>query len=217
MTHQHDFGQIVYRDPRTLQDRPRNPKVHTVDQINSLAETIRELGFNDPIELDRDGVILAGHGRKQAAIHLRLEEVPVIYHDLSGPEADAYALVHNSTTLSTGMNMDRAIDQLAEAGLSQEDAVLAGISNEEWTMRLADSAGEEVALSGSSPGSADPITQAMGTGSPDRVRKVILRFSTEEEYQEFLRLVTWLRNMYPNEETTVARFQRFMDDDRRTQ
>lgn len=56
----------------------KNAKIHNEKQIESLAKIIKERGFRRPITIDEDGVIIAGHGRRLAAIKLGYTHVPVI-------------------------------------------------------------------------------------------------------------------------------------------
>ena len=55
-----------------------NPRTHSDGQIDQIAASIREFGWTNPILVDADGTIIAGHGRLEAAKRLQLREVPVI-------------------------------------------------------------------------------------------------------------------------------------------
>ena len=61
-----------------LRPNPRNARRHSKKQVHQIAASIREFGFNNPILIDKDGVILAGHGRVEAARLLEQETVPVL-------------------------------------------------------------------------------------------------------------------------------------------
>lgn len=67
-------------------DYPQNAKKHTKEQIEALAKVIREQGFDQPLVLDAEGVIIKGHGRRKAARLAGLTEVPVIKRDDLTPE-----------------------------------------------------------------------------------------------------------------------------------
>jgi ParB-like chromosome segregation protein Spo0J len=76
----------------------RNARLHPQSQIDAIARSIRELGFNNPILVDGDSGILAGHGRLKAAIQIGMTQVPVIPLDhLSEAQRRAYVLVDNRT------------------------------------------------------------------------------------------------------------------------
>jgi len=91
----------------------KNAKLHSVKQIKQVAESIDEFGFNQPIVVDKDNVIVVGHGRYEAAKLLELEEVPVEVVDLSKDEANAYRLADNKLNESD-WDMELAIEELEE-------------------------------------------------------------------------------------------------------
>lgn len=66
---------------------PKNAKKHTKKQVEQVAASIKEFGFNQPLVLDKDGVLIVGHGRLEAAKLLGIEEVPTITVDLSEEKA----------------------------------------------------------------------------------------------------------------------------------
>jgi DNA modification methylase len=79
-----------------LRPDPRNARAHDRTQIGRIAESIRAFGFNNPILVDGDGLIVAGHGRLAAARLLGLETVPTLRLDhLSEAERRAYRVADN--------------------------------------------------------------------------------------------------------------------------
>jgi len=70
--------EIEFRDPKSLTPYVKNAKVHSTEQIDKIAGQIAAVGFTQPIVVDREGVIIAGHGRREAALRLALNEVPVV-------------------------------------------------------------------------------------------------------------------------------------------
>lgn len=79
-----------------LRPYPGNPRRHTKAQIKKLASLIKRYGFTSAIAVDEDHVVLAGHGRLEAAKLLGLHEVPVIRVDgLSEPEKIALRIADN--------------------------------------------------------------------------------------------------------------------------
>ncbi len=84
-----------------------NAKQHPPEQIDQIAASIQAFGFNDPIGIDTENVIIEGHGRLLAAQKLGLEKIPVIQlGHLSEAERKAYALAHNKLTLNTGWDLE---------------------------------------------------------------------------------------------------------------
>lgn len=76
-----------------------NAKAHPADQVLKLANAITKFGWTQPIVVWKNGEIIAGHGRRLAALHLGLSKVPVIVRrDLSKAEADALRLSDNRVT-----------------------------------------------------------------------------------------------------------------------
>ncbi len=74
----------------------KNAKKHPESQIKKLAEIIQEFGFRQPILVDKDMVIVTGHGRLLAAKHLGLKKVPVtIADDLTPEQTRAYRIADN--------------------------------------------------------------------------------------------------------------------------
>jgi len=74
----------------------RNAKKHDAAQVSKLAGSIREFGFNNPVLIDKDNGIIAGHGRVMAAQKLELKEVPCIrLGHLTDTQRKAYILADN--------------------------------------------------------------------------------------------------------------------------
>ena len=88
-----------------------NAKIHGALQVEQIASSIQEFGFNDPIGVweNKSGEIeiVEGHGRVLAAEKLGIDTVPVIYlNHLSDEQRRAYTHVHNQTTLTSGFDFD---------------------------------------------------------------------------------------------------------------
>lgn len=95
-----------------------NAKEHPDWQVEQIANSIAEFGFNDPIGVwhDPEGqtIILEGHGRLLAAQQLGMAEVPVLVLDhLTDEQRRAYVHVHNQTTLTSGFDMELLEKELA--------------------------------------------------------------------------------------------------------
>src|SRR3954471_9400361 len=79
-----------------LKPDPRNPRLHGERQVKQIARSIEAFGFNVPVLADRDGNILAGHGRVQAARRLGWREVPVIrLEHLTREQARGFSIADN--------------------------------------------------------------------------------------------------------------------------
>ena len=70
--------EVEYREIASLNLCARNPRTHSRKQIRQIADSISEFGFTNPVLIDDDGRIIAGHGRIEAAKLLGIETVPTI-------------------------------------------------------------------------------------------------------------------------------------------
>jgi DNA modification methylase len=85
----------------------RNARTHSAKQIAQIAASIRAFGFNNPVLIDKDGVIIAGHGRVAAAKTLGLETVPVIrLEHMSEAQKRAYILADNKLAEKAGWDTE---------------------------------------------------------------------------------------------------------------
>lgn len=94
---------IEHRAPSELKPYERNARTHSPKQISQIAASIREFGFNNPVLIDRDGGIIAGHGRVEAAKKLGLETVPCVrLEHLTDAQKRAYILADNRLAEKAG-------------------------------------------------------------------------------------------------------------------
>jgi ParB-like chromosome segregation protein Spo0J len=111
---------IAYRAPADLIPYAKNSRTHSDMQVAQIASSIREFGFTQPILLDGDNGIIAGHGRWQAAIKLGLEQVPTIdLSHLSETQKKAYVIADNKIALNSGWDeslLELEIQDLRDAG-----------------------------------------------------------------------------------------------------
>ena len=100
----------------TIVPYEKNAKIHNDKQVEKIAKSIKEFGWvGNPIVVNEDGVILAGHGRRLAALKLGLKDVPIKVIDNLSPDAQrAYRLADNRVALS---DIDSAILQKELADL----------------------------------------------------------------------------------------------------
>lgn len=87
------------------------------DAVEPTANSIKEFGFQQPIVVDKDHVIIVGHTRLQAARFLQLSEVPVVIADgLSKKQADAYRLADNKTGDLSVWENKKLLEELDKLG-----------------------------------------------------------------------------------------------------
>jgi ParB-like chromosome segregation protein Spo0J len=105
--------QIEHLDPGALRPWERNARTHSKKQLKQIAKSIETFGFTNPVLIDRDNVILAGHGRVEAAKLLGLETVPCIRLEHMTPEEKrAYVLADNKLALNAGWDEDLLAQEL---------------------------------------------------------------------------------------------------------
>ncbi|MGL4653874.1 site-specific DNA-methyltransferase [Cetobacterium sp.] len=109
-----------------------NAKEHPQEQIDQIKGSIKEFGFNDPIAIDENNVIIEGHGRYIALQQLGVEEVEVIRLDhLSEIQKKQYIIAHNKLTMNTGFNLEKLKLELKEIEINEKDLSLTGFEIEE--------------------------------------------------------------------------------------
>ena len=92
-----------------------NAKLHPAEQIEQIKKSIQEFGFNDPIAIDENNVIIEGHGRYIACKELGINEVPIIrLNELDEEHKRAYMLVHNKLTMNSDFDIDKLELELNE-------------------------------------------------------------------------------------------------------
>jgi DNA modification methylase len=109
---------IAWRPLGELIPYARNPRTHSDAQVAQIAASIREFGWTNPVLIDGENGIIAGHGRVLAARKLALEQVPVIeLAHMSEAQKRAYVLADNQLALNAGW--DEALLRLELADLSE--------------------------------------------------------------------------------------------------
>src|SRR5689334_18410335 len=86
-----------------LRANPRNARTHGKKQVKMIAESMKAFGFTNPVLIDEDRMILAGHGRVEAAKQLGLDQVPTIRIDaLNEAQKRAFVLAENRLAEKAG-------------------------------------------------------------------------------------------------------------------
>ena len=132
---------LEWRQIADLIPYARNARTHSDEQVAQIAASIKEFGWTNPILVDGDNGIIAGHGRLAAARKLGNTEVPVIeLTGLSEAQKQAYILADNKLALNAGWDIDLLAEELKELKDLNFDLELTGFSDKE----LADFLTEEV-------------------------------------------------------------------------
>ncbi len=138
----------------------RNARTHSPEQVKQLAASIVEFGFTNPILVDTDQGVVAGHGRLEAARDLALEEVPVVVLDhLTPKQKKAYIIADNKLALNAGWDMSLLREEMVGLSLADFDLSLIGFNDKE----VADLLDPEGIDEGESPDDFDEIDDDIET------------------------------------------------------
>lgn len=123
---------VTYRKVETLIPYARNPRTHSDEQIARIAASIAEFGWTNPILVDGEHGVIAGHGRLLAARKLGLAEVPVIeLAHLTPAQKRAYVIADNRLALDAGWDQAMLALEFAELADAGFDLDLTGFSASE--------------------------------------------------------------------------------------
>jgi DNA modification methylase len=94
---------IEWRSVETLIPYAKNARTHSDEQVAQIAGSIKEFGFNNPVLVDKENSVIAGHGRLMAARKLGMDKVPVVkLEHLTESQRKAYVLADNRIALNSG-------------------------------------------------------------------------------------------------------------------
>ena len=127
---------IELRSITDIKPYPNNPRIND-GAVDTVAGSIKEFGFRQPIVVDSDGVIICGHTRFKAAQKLGLEKVPVhVAKDLSPEQIKAYRIADNKTAELAEWNYELLPIELADLQSCNYDLGLLGFDQDELAKLL---------------------------------------------------------------------------------
>jgi hypothetical protein len=136
---------INYRKSGDLIPYVNNSRTHSDQQVQQVASSIKEFGFTNPILIDEDSGIIAGHGRLMAAQKLGLDEVPTItLEGLTEAQRKAYVIADNQLAMNAGWDFEALrieVDRLSELDV---DIDLLGFDDDFLNDLLFDSNSESI-------------------------------------------------------------------------
>lgn len=113
---------VVYRPIGDLRPDPRNARTHPKRQIEQLCASLREFGFTNPVLIDEQSVLIAGHGRLRAAREIGLADVPTIeLAGLSEARKKALRLADNKIALNAGWDTELLKLEIEDIGTLDVD------------------------------------------------------------------------------------------------
>lgn len=131
--------EIIYKKTKDLIPYARNSRTHSDEQVAQIVASIKEFGFTNPILVDEEGLIIAGHGRVQAAQRLKLDEVPTIVLEyLTDAQKKAYVIADNKLALNAGWDFDMLKVEFNDLIDMDFDLSLIGFDDKELNQILAD-------------------------------------------------------------------------------
>ena len=172
---------------KDLTPYPNNPRKNEA-AIEPVANSIREFGFKQPIVIDKDNTIIAGHTRLKAAKQLGMTEVPVIVaDDLTPEQVKAYRLADNKTGELAAWDFDKLDVELGDIDIDMEQFGFSfgdddkGPADDIYTMKRDipqyEPTGEKVSL-----------LQCVDTAKYDELIEEINASKVTEDEKKFLRL-----------------------------
>lgn len=132
MTLPHIPEQIERLATEALVPYARNSRTHSPEQVSAVAASIREFGFTNPVLIDGNNTIIAGHGRVMAAQSLGLTDVPCIrLAHLTDAQRRAYVIADNKLAEQAGWNMALLRREVEDLMAESFDVSLLGFDDEE--------------------------------------------------------------------------------------
>ncbi len=128
---------IEWLETKGLIPYAKNSRTHSEAQVAQIAGSIKEFGFNNPVLVDEDNGIIAGHGRVMAAQKLGLQAVPCIrLAHLSDTQRKAYVIADNRLALNAGWDDQMLTLELQELDGEDFDLSLLGFEADELNALL---------------------------------------------------------------------------------
>jgi site-specific DNA-methyltransferase (adenine-specific) len=128
---------VEWLETATLIPYAKNSRTHSEAQVAQIAGSIKEFGFNNPVLIDEDNGIIAGHGRVLAAQKLGLQAVPCIrLAHLSDTQRKAYVIADNRLALNAGWDDQMLTVELQELDAESFDLSLLGFEADELNALL---------------------------------------------------------------------------------
>jgi site-specific DNA-methyltransferase (adenine-specific) len=181
---------------------PNNPRIILDSAISSVAESIKEFGWQQPIIVDTHNVVIAGHTRLKAAEKLGLTEVPVkIADNLTIDQIRQFRILDNKLSELTSWDEDvlqaelMQVDMAQFAELFNTDGVdFDGLGKYDFTVE------EEETESGDTNPFGNPIIQ------------YTIIFDNELQQEDWFEFIKTLKQHYPSDDSIASKITRFIKE-----
>lgn len=180
-----------------------NPRLneHTV---NDLVKSIREFGFNQPIAVDKDYVIITGHARYKASLVMGLEKVPVVVLDnLTEEQVKGYRLADNKVGEKSAWHVNKLEQELLDLSVD-----MAQFGFEDLKGQLD---GLDFDMDESDSGEDMDVLEGVEDEPRGYSITYELSFKDEAEQEKWYDFIGRLRKEYPDEETITARVMKVVE------
>ena len=186
-----------------LQPYEKNARVHSKEQVGQIAASIVEFGFLNPILVDSNDGIVAGHGRLSAAKELALDEVPVVVLDhLTESQKKAYILVDNKLAENATWNEALLQEEIVSLNLQDFDISVLGWDEDEIR--------EIMEFDADETNNDDDSEGTRGLGEPIVSYNII--FDDEQQQQKWFDFLKDLKELYSDESTIAEKIIQFIEE-----
>lgn len=114
---------VIYKNIKELKPYKKNAKKHPKEQVERIANSIKEFGFTQPVIIDKNNCVVAGHGRILGAKKAGLKQVPTVcLEDLTEEQIKAWRLIENKTAESSydETMINKEIEELLQSDIDME-------------------------------------------------------------------------------------------------
>jgi len=120
---------IIQKKPADLTEYENNSRIHTDGQIKQIISSINEFGFTNPVLINANNRVIAGHGRLMAAVEMKLDKVPcIVLSDLTEAQERAYVIADNKIALNSSWDSSMLSLEMADLKDMDFDIELTGFS-----------------------------------------------------------------------------------------
>lgn len=133
---------IEWLAPDSIFEYSNNVNQHPPEQVDAIADSIREFGITKPVLIDVNNVLIAGHGTRLGAIAAGLRLIPCIRHaNLSARQVAAYRLADNQLAKRSSYDFGMLADEIDKLVQQDFDVSLLGFDEQQLAALLQDDAG----------------------------------------------------------------------------
>lgn len=177
---------MVERNVADLIPYVNNSRIHSDDQVLQICSSIKEFGFTNPVLIDDENGVIAGHGRIMAAKKLGLDKVPcLVLAGLSEAQKKAYVIVDNQLALTSTWDMEKLALEVEALQADDFDLNILGFSDDELNNLIISFSADEVAPPELASGEKETLRQCTYTLTDEQHEIVLAAISKSKELGPF--------------------------------